>query len=532
MPPLHGPFSNVRQTAVRAKSTSEVPRSSGRRSRHSSQGSSRLGASGCSNNTSVDLDYRYSYKVEDTPVTFSRNSSLSSLSVNSNDDEPSAEDQALLDSCISWGMPKSKSDSLSRTDGSSKQTRGKASKSTTSSASTSQGSGLPTSQSWGGGVRRAGDGQASASASSASVTATSSAGSTVSSAAIPPSPLVDPSDVGIKMEEPEPMTHSSLIRIEANQVAAQIQQLEASSQPPSLSNDVDQQASLLSLSFIDGASNWGVESQRKSPSLSRKAQPEGSKRTASPANPLLKQALSSGAVKSGSENMAASSAKIDTSPDVQQESVTSLTCSVLDPTYFDDEQRREGLLTQLAILEQTVDENANTDNNSATSSPTEKRKLTPRDRRQMDKERYQTYTLNANGDPIDESASATNATEDGVKRTIKQRRSDERFKTQTIWSSTRTNEDITEKADVELGEKMMRSLSASELSTLDRLEMDAKAVIHTLKEGAKLSRKNSNSSEFNSEPYDLLDCETISLVSNESESDRYVSFSTPTFYYF
>lgn len=71
-----------------------------------------MGASGCSNNTSVDLDYRYSYKVEDTPVTFSRNSSLSSLSVNSNDDEPSAEDQALLDSCISWGMPKSKSDYL------------------------------------------------------------------------------------------------------------------------------------------------------------------------------------------------------------------------------------------------------------------------------------------------------------------------------------------------------------------------------------------------------------------------------------
>ena len=89
---------------TRAKS-SEVIRSAGRRSRHSSQGSSRLGASGSSNNTSVDLDSRYCYKVEDTPVTFSRNSSLSSLSVSSNEEEPSAEDQALLDSCISSAMP-------------------------------------------------------------------------------------------------------------------------------------------------------------------------------------------------------------------------------------------------------------------------------------------------------------------------------------------------------------------------------------------------------------------------------------------
>ena len=43
------------------------------------------------------------------------------------------------------------------------------------------------------------------------------------------------------------------------------------------------------------------------------------------------------------------------------DSFASLTCSVLDPSYFDDEQRREGLLTQLAIMEHTVDENANTD---------------------------------------------------------------------------------------------------------------------------------------------------------------------------
>ena len=124
MPPLHGPFTNIRQlsstaapssSSWRAKSSEAASRpTAGRRSRHSSQGSSsRPSASGTSNNTSVD-DYRYSYKVEDTPVTFSRNSSLSSLSVNSNDDEPSAEDQALLDSCISSAMPKSKSDLMNR----------------------------------------------------------------------------------------------------------------------------------------------------------------------------------------------------------------------------------------------------------------------------------------------------------------------------------------------------------------------------------------------------------------------------------
>ena len=147
--------------AVRGKHTPEMARPNGRRSRHSSQGSSRMGASGCSNNTSVDLDYRYSYKVEDTPVTFSRNSSLSSLSVNSNDEEPSAEDQALLDNCISWGMPKSKSEHLdSRSDKKAKSTK-------------TSGPKIPTSQSWGGGVRRAGDGQASASPSNA-VTASSS----------------------------------------------------------------------------------------------------------------------------------------------------------------------------------------------------------------------------------------------------------------------------------------------------------------------------------------------------------------------
>ncbi|XP_038078874.1 adenomatous polyposis coli protein-like [Patiria miniata] len=47
------------------------------------------------------------FAVEDTPICFSRNSSLSSLSVESLDGETSAGEQALLDECISSAMPRS-----------------------------------------------------------------------------------------------------------------------------------------------------------------------------------------------------------------------------------------------------------------------------------------------------------------------------------------------------------------------------------------------------------------------------------------
>ena len=50
------------------------------------------------------------YGVEDTPMCFSRNSSLSSLSVESFGEETTPTEQALLQQCISQGMPKSKSD--------------------------------------------------------------------------------------------------------------------------------------------------------------------------------------------------------------------------------------------------------------------------------------------------------------------------------------------------------------------------------------------------------------------------------------
>ncbi|XP_033624212.1 adenomatous polyposis coli protein-like [Asterias rubens] len=46
------------------------------------------------------------FAVEDTPLCFSRNSSLSSLSVESLDGETSASEQALLDECISSAMPR------------------------------------------------------------------------------------------------------------------------------------------------------------------------------------------------------------------------------------------------------------------------------------------------------------------------------------------------------------------------------------------------------------------------------------------
>ncbi|XP_042887448.1 adenomatous polyposis coli homolog isoform X4 [Penaeus japonicus] len=52
----------------------------------------------------------HKYGVEDTPVCFSRNSSLSSLSVDSYGEETTPTEQALLQQCISQGMPKSKSD--------------------------------------------------------------------------------------------------------------------------------------------------------------------------------------------------------------------------------------------------------------------------------------------------------------------------------------------------------------------------------------------------------------------------------------
>jgi hypothetical protein len=252
----------------------------------------------------------------------------------------------------------------------------------------------------------------------------------------------------------------------------------------------------------------------------------------------LKQALSSGLVISTEQSNMTSSTSTsfrieNTKPpaDLMVSKVTdsfaSLTCSVLDPSYFDDEQRREGLLTQLAIMEHTVDENANTDS-SVSSSPTgERRKLTPRDRRQADKERYQTYTLNAN--PVEENVEngfiPDNSTQnncDETKKTAKQRRSSERerFMTQTISS---TNTTIGSDGETSAGKSdttecaNQKSMSASELSAL---EMDAKAVIRTLKEEVKLNRQKSNSSELISENC-LLDCETLSLVSsNESESER------------
>ena len=233
--------SEVRSSASSSNGPSANGVVSGRRSRHSSQGSSRLGASGCSNNTSSnggiqgsataavvngtpgrgEVDYRYSYKVEDTPVTFSRNSSLSSLSVNSNDDEPSAEDQALLDSCIVWGMPpkSSKQSAPPQQQQQKKQPQQQQEQQQSESKNC-----------WAGaGVRRAGDGQAASATSSAASTSSVTTGKSGTSS------VIDLTDVVVKMEEPSvpesdpapvlplpeqlegypSMTHSSLIRLEA-----------------------------------------------------------------------------------------------------------------------------------------------------------------------------------------------------------------------------------------------------------------------------------------------------------------------------
>ena len=53
-------------------------------------------------------DHSASFQVEDTPRVFSRNSSLSSLSVESLSYEPTASEKALLEECINAAMPKSK----------------------------------------------------------------------------------------------------------------------------------------------------------------------------------------------------------------------------------------------------------------------------------------------------------------------------------------------------------------------------------------------------------------------------------------
>jgi len=64
-------------------------------------------------------------------------------------------------------------------------------------------------------------------------------------------------------------------------------------------------------------------------------------------------------------------------------------------------------------------------------------------------------------------------------------------------------------------------LDAAQLSAL---ELDAGVVIRTLtgQDAPRTGHKHSDSSEMVSEE-GLLDCETLSLVSNESESDRYPS---------
>ena len=83
--------------------------------------------------------------------------------------------------------------------------------------------------------------------------------------------------------------------------------------------------------------------------------------------PLLKQALSSnivistdsmsGSCVSSVDNIKPPASMIESSqhemPSSKLDSF-SLKCSVLDPSYFDDQLRRDGLLHQLAILEQTV----------------------------------------------------------------------------------------------------------------------------------------------------------------------------------
>ena len=97
------------------------------------------------------------------------------------------------------------------------------------------------------------------------------------------------------------------------------------------------------------------------------AYPSPSKSRPVVSNPLLKQALSSnivistdslsGSCVSSVDNIKPPASMIEFShhelPSSKLDSF-SLKCSVLDPSYFDDQLRRDGLLHQLTILEQTV----------------------------------------------------------------------------------------------------------------------------------------------------------------------------------
>ncbi|XP_063230736.1 uncharacterized protein LOC134535524 isoform X1 [Bacillus rossius redtenbacheri] len=183
-------------------------------------------------------------------------------------------------------------------------------------------------------------------------------------------------------------------------------------------------------------------------------------------------------------------------------------------------------------------------------------KVTPKQRRQEDRERFQTrvlnklpngeteqgvvlddiedecltYTFEENADSSFIMASCTSELQsEEVVKTVKQKRAQarDRFQTRTLseemqavcleteqppFTSFGTNTYGDEKSTLE---NNYFGIMSEEIETL--LERDANIVISSINE---TRRRNSESSEVQSDDNVLLDCETLSLISLESESDH------------
>ncbi|XP_076761918.1 uncharacterized protein LOC143429938 isoform X2 [Xylocopa sonorina] len=172
-------------------------------------------------------------------------------------------------------------------------------------------------------------------------------------------------------------------------------------------------------------------------------------------------------------------------------------------------------------------------------------KLTPKQRRQEDRARFQTQVLenpfldlaqdqNNQQEPdttyeqenSDKSSGATSPVKSAIpklskmsacktliKKRAEQKKNRERFRTRTLNESESILKDIESNAVANVTEERIadstHNIQSDEIQTM--LEQNATIVLNTLNESNKVNENVEDG---------LLDCETISLVSNESESER------------
>lgn len=163
---------------------------------------------------------------------------------------------------------------------------------------------------------------------------------------------------------------------------------------------------------------------------------------------------------------------------------------------------------------------------SAESTPKKhKHHLTPKQKRQLAKERYRTYTIAAElvKKQEDERCRQKQLDARNLKLTPKQRRQEDpaRFQTQTLDFFLANQTEMINNSEVNLiqhkssiplfsnctstyTKTQIKSQETEDVQTM--LEKNANIVLHTLNETSKVNES-------------LLDCETISLVSNDSEAD-------------